>query len=341
MNATAHGERLKSLVILNYDIDKIISINQIGGGTANTNLIVSSDIGNFFLRRRNPKYSNENTLIFDHLLMNHLIAQGLCTPFPIKTKDHKEWVRTENDVYELFKHVEGKDYSQENIDQLIQSAITLARFHMATFKFNIRKLKDWPRYDDPNLIERGLDIISKYSVKEDRQLLAYLYLLTKKLKDRVPDHVYWSLPTCIIHGDYHPANLKFSGEKVIGVFDLDWATRQPRVRDIADGILDFAAKRKKPINGGNIFSLTQECFIDIERSKLFINAYREHLELTDSEFELLPYFMRARWLYSRISGMKKVKPEMVPDYFITGISTPLLWLDDNEREFVDTLKKGN
>lgn len=339
MSVITCSEKLKELILSNYNTGRIVSISQIGGGTANANFLVSSDAGDFFLRRRNPNYSNEKTLIFDHMLMNHLAVCGICAPFPVKTKDCREWVRIKNGVYELFKYVEGKDYSQENRDQLIQSAITLAKFHTSTSYFNARGLKDWSRYDDPKLIKRGLDIVSKCNGIKEEKLFDYLYLVTKKLEEKIPDHIYWDLPACIIHGDYHPANLKFSNGKVIGVFDLDWATRQPRIRDIVDGILYFAARRKKPINGNNIFSLTQECFIDIKRSKLFINTYRKYTKFTDLELELLPYFMRARWLYSRVSGTRKVRSEAMANYFTNGITTPLFWLDKNEEKFVKLLKQ--
>jgi Ser/Thr protein kinase RdoA (MazF antagonist) len=44
----------------------------------------------------------------------------------------------------------------------------------------------------------------------------------------------------IVHGDYAPYNLVFSGEHVVGIIDVDYARPGPRTHDLAYAIYRFA-----------------------------------------------------------------------------------------------------
>ena len=44
----------------------------------------------------------------------------------------------------------------------------------------------------------------------------------------------------VVHGDYAPYNLVFSGEEVVGIFDLDYARPGPRTYDLSYALYRFA-----------------------------------------------------------------------------------------------------
>jgi Ser/Thr protein kinase RdoA (MazF antagonist) len=55
----------------------------------------------------------------------------------------------------------------------------------------------------------------------------------------------WQLPALpdaevIVHGDYAPYNLVFSGDEVVGIFDLDYARPGPRTFDLSYALYRFA-----------------------------------------------------------------------------------------------------
>lgn len=55
----------------------------------------------------------------------------------------------------------------------------------------------------------------------------------------------WQLPALpeaevIVHGDYAPYNLVFSGERVTGIFDLDYARPGPRTYDLSSALYRLA-----------------------------------------------------------------------------------------------------
>ncbi len=112
-----------------------------------------------------------------------------------------------------------------------------------------------------------------------------------------------------------------SHDEVCGIFDLDWATLQPRALDLADGLFLFAGVRKTETDPTDIVSLTQTWQPALERARTFIEAYLRIETITDEEWAVLELVVRARWLYCRIGGMVKLPEERRADF-----SLPMVWL---------------
>ncbi len=218
---------------------------------------------------------------------------------PVSFEEGNTWVTFKDDVYELHSFIEGGDYERQNVRKLASAGRAIALYHKALGDFEDPEEKSLPRYD--NL----------------REVLAFLKKLETSLNqdDQVLETKLKAIPHTIIHGDYHPDNVKFNGDEVCGIFDLDWASLQPRIRDIVDDVLYFAADRKSDIHGGNIYSLTQPCRISVEKSRIFVTAYCEEGELLQDEIRYIPWFIRMRWIYSKYSGTKKVPYEQLVLFF--------------------------
>lgn len=56
----------------------------------------------------------------------------------------------------------------------------------------------------------------------------------------------------VIHGDYHPGNVKFQDGKVSGIFDFDWSNADLRCFDVAIALLYFCSVWNG-IDAGNRF----------------------------------------------------------------------------------------
>ncbi|MDF2671438.1 MAG: aminoglycoside phosphotransferase, partial [Paenibacillus sp.] len=223
----------------------------------------------------------------------------------------------------------------------------LGKLHKAASEFVPMNDKRLPRYDDPAgtlQVIQEVEFQFKDRIKPGQQkVLDYIKQQCTEISLHVPDEVYWGLPSLIIHGDYHPANIKYSDGKVSGVFDFDWASLQPRVRDIVDGIAYFAARRKHLIDGGDIYSLTQSCRMDMKRSLLFINGYliSTSAPLHQQEIEALPYLVASRLITSRVLALRKIPEEHKLAMLTKGIEKQIRWLEDNRNEFLGALTKVN
>jgi len=304
-------------ILAHYDIGPLIAPPNPAGGTANANVRITTAAGEYFLRRRNAKYAAEPFVAFDHALMAHLTRHGVPTPREVLTRDGLGWVRAGDDVYELFRYRPGVAHDRNSLPQIAAAGRALAAYHQASSSFRPPPGKDWPRYDDPRLIHEGISAIGaelrhRMSARDLEYLTAQVILLQRNL----PDARYHALPRLVVHGDYHPGNLLFGNDEVVGIFDLDWATLQPRARDLADGIFLFAGERDSDIDASDIFSLTQTWRPSRERALVFMNAYLGEAGLSADESDALP-------LYCRVAGMVKVAPERRIEYFCSGLLEPL------------------
>lgn len=299
-----------------------------GSGTANAGAIIQFGDERMFLKRRNPRYAVADWVAFDHALMTHLRARGVPVPIPIPARDGGSWASLDNGVYELFQFLSGDEHRPGDVGQVRAAGEMLARFHLASDDFDPPADKSWERYHNPADIVAGLATIGN-----DAEELAVANRVANELVTRLPDQAYWALPTTIVHGDWHPANLKFDGERVVGVFDLDWCTRQPRAVDLADGLLFFCSHRHEPIVPGDIWSLTQTMRMDAELTRAFGAGYIALLSPTGAELAALADLMRCRWLYCRVdAAVRKVVAGRRVEFLLRDLFAPLDWIDEHESE---------
>lgn len=119
----------------------------------------------------------------------------------------------------------------------------LARFHLATERLEPSGRKQWARYFDPAVQLKGLKEarrqlrsgppgdLGDLTAEEVADTIDFLAAQAKFAAETLPDKLYWSLPQTIVHGDWHPANLRFREHRIVGIFDFDWVGRQPRMID--------------------------------------------------------------------------------------------------------------
>lgn len=322
------------------------------GGTANASLAIVGTRGQYVLRRRNPRYSDPRQLTYDHSVIHGLAKAGLPVPKIVRAPSGSRWVEHDERIYELFELIEGLPADPDSHEEIAAAGDMLARLHLATERLQPSGEKQWPRYFDPKVSLKALKETRKAlkeargrvgpptrndeSGSEDEPAYATVDFLIgqAELAERgLPDKAYWALPQTIIHGDWHPANLRFRDHQIVGIFDFDWVGRQPRMVDVTDGLLFFGSRRESAIDGGDIWSLTQPFAPDRQLMQVFMAAYRAHVNLTREELVALPALMRQRCLYNRVDAMvRKVEPQDQVRFLVTGIRGPFEWIAEHEKE---------
>lgn len=308
-----------------------------GSGTANASVVMDAPEGRLLLRRRNPRYAREDWVRFDHALLSHLAARDVPVPQAIRAENGAGWVVEEGAIYELFEFIEGQPHRPGDPAQLRAAGETLARIHLSAQGFRPPASKQWGRFHDPKEAAQWLDEL--LAIAEDpgqRQALALAVQQTQELARRLTDRAYRRLPQAIVQADYHPANLLFRGGEVAGVFDWDWASRQPRMVDLADGLLFFCGVRESPVIGADIWSLSEAFEIDPERVAFFGAGYTSLIAPEATELAVLPDLMRARWLYSRAdAAMRKVEGARRVEFVTRGLHRPLAAISRLEADLID------
>jgi Ser/Thr protein kinase RdoA (MazF antagonist) len=220
--------------------------------------------------------------------------------------------------------------------QIAEAGRALALFHAATEDFTPPVGKEWPRYHAPSLTIEALRWALEELAGRDqptpagrspgsaRAEVQRLLHTAEQLADSFTDADYASYEQLTVHGDWHPANVRYEGDRVCGIFDLDWATRQPRLVDIADGVMFFAGSRNSAVDATDIRSLTQPFELRPDRTRAFLEGYRSAKRLDTAELAALPRFMLARWLWCRADPMRrKIPRHEAIDYLLDGIWGPL------------------
>jgi homoserine kinase type II len=329
--STALSPATASRVLRRWGIDAAQEKIAPGSGTANASAIVECEAGKFILRRRNPRYARTDWVRFDHALLAHLTADGLPVPCGVPGESGQAWLRERAHVYELFEFIEGHAHQDGDPAELHSAGRVLAQLHRSAARFEPPVAKSWPRFHDPADARDGLEELGEVAEGDDVSALREALALAEDLVERLPGECYRSLPRTIVQGDYHPANVKFHSGHVTGVFDWDWASHQPRMVDVADGLLFFCGQRDAPLVGGDIWSLTASFTIDQARVERFLAGYESVLMITPEERMALPDLMRCRWIYCRVdAARRKVAPGRQVEFVLRDIARPLRGIDELE-----------
>lgn len=289
--------QIKHLINQHYALGEVNHIRQIFGGYVNLSFEINAETGRYFFRQYKTGIK-ESEIQFEHKLIQHLVEKNFKKVARIiPTHLDKSYVEDNNRFFTVFDYLFGEDeYTWDNPpreEKTIQSAAeTLALFHQASSDFNPGTFKR----TEPEIMElmsmlprlvssfRGLAKQSRF----DKYFLENYSLILKNIEDNtIPWQAIAKMPRIAIHGDYHPGNLKYQDNQVVGVFDLDWSKMDFRICDVALAIYYFCTYWKWK-QDGELLS---------DKVQLFLNAYQNKSPLTKEEFQYLPNFLNMANLY--------------------------------------------
>lgn len=323
-----------------FGLQEVCSVSRLSGGTANSNELIETRTERYVLRRRSAKYSTSVWVDYEEQYVLHASARQIPVLVPLPAKDGTRRVCIGTDMYQLFPYLSGQAYVPQRLEQLKSAGAFLGRLHRAGEGFAPSVDKQLPRYDDPAVIADALHHAAATVLgmkAEQKKTLERMIEYTVSIRTHVSDEAYRALPLRLIHGDYHPANVAFDEDNVSVLYDLDWISRQPRLRDVADLLLYFAGVRREPLDGGSIYSLIQGCEFDAERIRCALRAYATEagMPLTPNETEALPDLMMARLLHSRVQALAKVPAERAASVLVDDLMPSLDWLERHRLFFME------
>jgi homoserine kinase type II len=314
---TVNPETEIKQILRHYDLGELVTHEQDKRGYVNTSYTIEtmgeSGRQKYFLR----KYKSgvlEEELQFEHSLIHHLLEEKFNLVAKIyTTKDGKSYVkipRTEGedqrwDYYAIFEFLKGEDRftwisPQCNPAEIKSCASVLARYHTAIYGFIPKGRREEAKIIDllPSIKENLLRFLeegkpSKFSAYIQEYLRLILDLNERTLAI-LENQDASQIVELVIHCDYHPGNLKFEGNQVVGLFDFDWTKIDARCFDVALAIKYFFSNWQTEADGS----------LRLDDIALFLQAYQETLQTTNQleslyagELDLLPHMIRASALY--------------------------------------------
>lgn len=284
-----------AVVLSHYDIGVIESAKEYPRGSRRApKLLLQSPRGRFLLKRRASGKDDPLKVAFSHALVNHVRSRGFPAPALIETRDQKStMLQLFGHVYEVFEYVEGERYDN-SLEQTTRTGTTLAAFHEAVAGFETEWDPPVGSYHDASAVRNGLNAIPTVAAGHDSVIghESGLLQLTQQLHEAYDEAAagvnssrFPQWPLRIIHGDWHPGNMLFRGDAVCAVLDFDAARRQPRVIDIATGMLQFSILR------GPTAPHDWPDFFDEARMRRFLTGYLLRQELAAEQREVIPRLM--------------------------------------------------
>jgi Ser/Thr protein kinase RdoA (MazF antagonist) len=320
-------------------VDRICELFELGtptavratGGTRTRSIELETTTGKWMVRERHAAYSAEERIRFDHQAAEFLNERGVSVPLPKRSRDGIRHWKHSGSVWEVHPFFVGQPLAEGDPEQIESLAAALALFHRVGRDFPLRYEKLGARGEtDPRVLQGQAKQIEEECPDCLRAVGRHRGWLTFAVEN-LPDSLYAALPHTLVHGDPQPANLLFENNRLVAWLDLDWCGWQARLYDLCFAILFCCSTHEAPIEGENIWSLTQPPIIEPEQVGRFLDVYQAgSFALTPDESRALKPQMILSWCHARLAGAFKVPkgerlafldrpPEDLPS-FLSGIS---------------------
>jgi homoserine kinase type II len=271
-----------------YDIGELLSYKGIAEGVENSNFLLHTSCGSFFLTLYEKRVAIGD-LPFFLGLMGHLAGHGINCPQPVKMRDGETLGTLAGRPAAIIDFLEGVWPRKPTVAHCAAVGQVLARMHLAGRDFpmtraNALSVAGWrPLFDQAasraDTLQHGL-----------RQLLSdeLDHLETAWPKD---------LPDGVIHADAFPDNVLFLGERLSGLIDFYFACHDILAYDVAICL--------------NAWCFEPDHSFNVTKARAFFNAYGRERRLSEAEAAALPLLARGaaiRFLLTRLVDWLNVPP---------------------------------
>lgn len=281
------AEDLESF-LTGYSIGELQSYKGIAEGVENSNFLLHTTSGYFFLTLYEKRVAKED-LPFFLGLMAHLAARGINCPQPVKNNRGETLGTLAARPAAIIDFLEGVWPRKPNAAHCAAVGDALAKLHLAGGDFamsraNALSVSGWrPLFD------------AAASRADELQpgLRAFLAAELDHLEKAWPS----DLPRGVIHADLFPDNVLFLGDKLSGLIDFYFACNDILAYDVAICL--------------NAWCFEIDHSFNVTKARAFLNAYSKVRALSGDERAALPLLARGaalRFLLTRLVDWLNVPP---------------------------------
>jgi homoserine kinase type II len=271
-----------------YDIGDLLSYKGIAEGVENSNYLLHTTAGSFFLTLYEKRVAKDD-LPFFLGLMGHLANHGINCPQPVMMRDGETLGTLVGRPAAIIDFLEGVWPRKPTAAHCAAVGQVLAKLHLAGRDFPMRRanalsVSGWrPLYEQAapraDTLQHGL-----------RQLIS----------DEL-DHLErtWpkNLPEGVIHADAFPDNVLFLGDRLSGLIDFYFACNDILAYDVAICL--------------NAWCFESDFSFNVTKARAFLGAYGRERKLSEAEQGALPLLARGaalRILLTRLVDWFNVPP---------------------------------
>lgn len=300
-------------ILREYDLGDLVNFNHNERGYLNISYVIETikdgRRSKYFLRRYRSNIQ-EPEVQFEHSVITHLLDQGFSLIAGVienrQGTTYLKKIEEGNPIYyAVFDYLEGEDkytWVDPNCspEEMGNAASVLASFHDSVVdlrpkgkRFVSKICELLPEIADqiqqcPSF-SKGM-VFDSYLQEHIPLILRNCEVVQSKLKAENAGN----LQQMVVHGDYHPGNLKFEESTIVGLFDFDWSNFDLRCFDVGLALWYFVTDWKKK-SDGHIRLKDLDLFLDSYQSS--VRRYNKIEPLSEIELRILPSMINAGNLY--------------------------------------------
>ncbi len=265
--------------IASYGLGELLSFKGIAEGVENTNYMVHTSKGTFILTLYERRVEVAD-LPFYLGLMEHLAANGVTCPTPVRTIDGKNLGQLAGRPAALVTFLEGLWVRRPSADHCAAVGRAMAQMHLGGEGFALKR---------PNALGlNGWRPLYERFAPRAGEIAPELVNLVESELGFLEANWPGALPQGIIHADLFPDNVFFLGEELSGLIDFYFACNDALAYDIAVSL--------------NAWCFEKDLSFNITKGKAFLRGYEEVRKITPAEREAMPTLARGaamRFLLTR------------------------------------------
>jgi homoserine kinase type II len=271
-----------------YDIGELLSYKGIAEGVENSNFLLHTTSGSFFLTLYEKRVAVAD-LPFFLGLMGHLASHGIRCPQPVKMRSGETLGSLAGRPAAIIDFLEGVWPRKPNAAHCAAVGQVLAKMHLAGHDFatkraNALSVSGWrPLFDQA-------------ASRADTLAPGLRQLMSDEL-DHLEKTWPTNLPEGVIHADAFPDNVLFLGDKLSGLIDFYFACNDILAYDIAICL--------------NAWCFEADHSFNVTKARAFLGAYGRERKLSEAEQDALPLLARGaalRILLTRLVDWFNVPP---------------------------------
>ncbi|HEU4806323.1 MAG TPA: homoserine kinase [Nitrobacter sp.] len=263
-----------------YDIGELLSYKGIAEGVENSNYLLHTTAGSFFLTLYEKRVAVDD-LPFFLGLMGHLATHGIVCPQPVKARSGETLGCLAGRPAAIIDFLEGVWPRKPNVIHCAAAGEALAKLHLAGRDFpmqraNALSVSSWRR-----LFEQAAPCAE--TVQQG------LHDCLKAELDHLERHWPQDLPAGIIHADLFPDNVLFLGDRLSGLIDFYFACNDFFAYDVAICL--------------NAWCFEPDHSFNVTKARALLGAYNRERALSGAEQAALPLLARGaalRFLLTRL-----------------------------------------
>ena len=271
-----------------YDIGELLSYKGIAEGVENSNFLLHTTAGTFFLTLY-EKRTSLGDLPFVLGLMSHLAQHGLACPQPVLTRSGDTLGALAGRPAAIIDFLEGVWPRKPSAAHCAGIGAVLAKMHLAGRDFALRR-------PNPLTVGNWRPLFNQAADHADSLQHGLRDLIACEL-DHLEANWPRGLPDGVIHADAFPDNVLFLGDTLSGLIDFGLACNDTFAYDVAICL--------------NAWCFEPDHSFNVTKAGAFLNAYQRERKLSAPEQGALPLLARGaalRIMLTRLVDWFNVPP---------------------------------